>query len=341
MKMDRVDISAFLKTMEDVPIIDVRSPEEFDKGHIPGATSIPLFTNEERAIVGTLYKEQGQKIAIKKGLSIVGHKMVDFIEQAEAIDASKLHVHCWRGGMRSESMAWLFERYGLNASILTDGYKAYRKTVLSFFEQPLNLRVLTGYTGCQKTELLTIMSSQGAQVIDLEGLANHQGSSFGNAKTDGQPTSEQFQNNLHAFCQTLDLSKPIWIEDESICIGHVSLPEALFKQMSLSPHILITADTDQRLQFLVKDYGDVDPEKLKASTMAITKRLGKENTIVILAAIDQGDLYKAASLILGYYDLQYEKSISKKTKHMIADVHLVSNQLNSLAAELINNKACQ
>jgi tRNA 2-selenouridine synthase len=339
--MDRVDVSAFLETVEDTPIIDVRSPVEFEKGHIPSAVSIPLFNNKERALVGTLYKEQGQKLAIKKGLSIVGNKMVDFIEQAENTGASRLHVHCWRGGMRSESMAWLFERYGLETSTLVGGYKAYRHAVLSFFEQPLNFRVLTGYTGCQKTELLEVMSKQGAQVIDLEGLANHQGSSFGNAKTDGQPTSEQFQNNLHAYCQTLDLSKPIWIEDESICIGNVSLPDALFHQMSLAPHIRVSAATDQRLQFLVKDYGDIDPEKLKASATAITKRLGRENTVQILSAIDQGDLYQAASLLLVYYDHQYEKSISKKSKRIIADFNLVSNQLDRLASELINHKACQ
>lgn len=339
--MVKVDASAFLESGEDIPIIDVRSPGEFDKGHIPSAVSIPLFTNEERAIVGTLYKEQGQQVAIKEGLRIVGAKMVDFINQAEATNSPNLHVHCWRGGMRSESMAWLFERYGLQTTLLTGGYKAYRNEVLSFFEQRLNLRVLTGYTGCQKTELLQSMARQGSQVIDLEGLANHQGSSFGNAKTDGQPTSEQFQNDLHDFCRTLNPDKPIWIEDESICIGSVSLPESLFRQMSIAPHVRISASLDQRLQFLVKDYGDVNPEKLKASTTAITKRLGKENTQEALMAIDGGDLYKAASLVLGYYDSQYEKSISKKSKRIIADFTLQSDQLESLATELINHKECQ
>ncbi|MEQ8711403.1 MAG: tRNA 2-selenouridine(34) synthase MnmH [Cyclobacteriaceae bacterium] len=339
--MDKVDVGAFLEKREDFPIIDVRSPGEFQKGHIPSAISIPLFTNEERAVVGMLYKQQGQQAAIKEGLHIVGPKMVDFINQAESTGASHLHVHCWRGGMRSESMAWLFERYGLQTTLLNGGYKAYRTEVLRYFDQPLNLRVLTGYTGCQKTELLQTMARQGAQVIDLEGLANHQGSSFGNAKTDGQPTSEQFQNNLHAYCLTLDPSRPIWIEDESICIGSVSLPESLFEQMSLAPHVRISAAADQRLQFLVKDYGEVDPEKLKASTMAITKRLGKESTQQALIAIDKGDLYKAASLVLGYYDKQYEKSISKKSKSIIADFTLKSDQLESLATELINHKACQ
>jgi tRNA 2-selenouridine synthase len=339
--MIKVDAGAFLESGEGIPIIDVRSSGEYDKGHIPYAVSIPLFTNEERAVVGTLYKEQGQQSAIKKGLSIVGPKMVDFIKSAEATGAKYLHVHCWRGGMRSESMAWLFERYGLETSILTGGYKAYRNDVLNYFEQPLNLRVLTGYTGCQKTELLHVMSGQGAQVIDLEGLANHQGSSFGNAKTDGQPTSEQFQNDLHAFCQTLDPTQPIWIEDESICIGRVSLPDALYRQMSLAPHVLVAASTDQRLQFLVKDYGDIDRDKLKASTMAITKRLGKEKTEEALSAIDQGDLYHAASLVLVYYDQQYQKSLSKKSKRIVADFTLISDELDSLATELINHKECQ
>lgn len=339
--MDKVDVSAFLSSDLETPIIDVRSPGEYDKGHIPGAISIPLFTNEERAAVGTLYKQRGQHVAIKEGLKIVGPKMVSFIEQAEATGHNHLRVHCWRGGMRSESMAWLFERYGFSTSLLVGGYKAYRNSVLGYFDQPLKLIVLTGYTGCQKTELLHEMSRLGAQVIDLEGLANHQGSSFGNAKTDGQPSSEQFQNNLHAYCQSLDPSQPIWIEDESICIGNVSLPESLFRQMSLAPHIRITAATEQRLQFLVKDYGDIDPQKLKASTKAISKRLGTENTEEALSAIDNGNLYQAASLILGYYDRQYEKSISKKSKQIIDDFTLESDQLQTLAKILINHKACQ
>lgn len=339
--MEIIDVSAFLDPTAGLPIVDVRSPGEFAKGHIPRAVSIPLFTNEERAVVGTLYKQRGQQEAIKKGLSIVGPKMVGFIEQAEAIGAAQLHVHCWRGGMRSESMAWLFERYGLHTSILRGGYKAYRNAVLHFFDQPLHLRVLTGYTGCQKTELLHAMKTQGAQVIDLEGLAHHQGSSFGNAKTEGQPTSEQFQNNLHDYCQSLDVTQPIWIEDESICIGNVSLPESLFQQMTAAPHVRISAPMEQRLQFLVKDYGDIDPEKLKASTMAISKRLGKENTAEALEAIDQGDLYRAASLILGYYDLQYEKSISKKAKQIIGDFTLVSNQVDQLANIIIKHQSCQ
>ncbi len=338
--MEKVHVSAFTNS-GDHPIIDVRSPAEYTKGHIPNSVNLPLFSNEERAIVGTIYKQKGQKEAIKRGLSLVGPKMVGFIETVERLGCQELNVNCWRGGMRSESMAWLFERYGLKTKILLGGYKAYRKEVLRFFARPLVLRVLTGFTGCQKTRILHEMANKGAQIIDLEGFANHQGSSFGNAKSTIQPTTEQFQNDLHQYTMKLDLHQSVWIEDESICIGNVSLPEALFKQMNKAPHVRINAPLEQRLDFLVSDYGKIEPEKLKTATQAIAKRLGNKNTLEALDALNKGQMKSAAAIILNYYDRQYEKSISKKSKQIVADFTMESGKVDELAKEIINNKLCR
>src|SRR5690606_20923019 len=186
--------------------------------------------------------------AIKKGLEIVGPKMVHFIEQAEAFQSTHLNLYCWRGGMRSESMAWLLERYGFTTTVLAGGYKAYRSHALNFFEQPLPLKVVSGYTGSKKTHFLQMLKEAGEQVIDLEGLAQHQGSSFGNKKSTGQPTTEQFQNLLYQAFSVLDLSKVIWIEDESMRIGQVNLPQRLYQRMEESPRVVLDISLAERVE---------------------------------------------------------------------------------------------
>ena len=229
--MQRIPAKEFLRTNVEVPILDVRSPGEFETGHVPGAISFPIFSDDERAIIGTLYKQEGSKVAVKKGLELVGPKLTSFIEKAEGFGASTFRMYCWRGGMRSQSMASLLESYGFKVVLLEKGYKGYRNHLINFFEEELPLKVVTGYTGSKKTAFLHLLTKNGAQIIDLEGLANHQGSSFGNQKTEGQPTTEQFQNMLLEAFQKLDLEKPIYIEDESMRIGWVNLPEALYHQL--------------------------------------------------------------------------------------------------------------
>ena len=206
-------------------IIDVRSPKEFSQGHIPGAYNLPLFSNEERALVGTCYKQKGKEPAIKLGLEIVGPKMASFIEDARKISPNKqMLVHCWRGGMRSSSMAWLLELTGFDVSILKGGYKAYRNFALAIFNEDYKLKILGGKTGSGKTQLLHQMNKLGIQIIDLEAIAHHKGSAFGKIGHDAQPTSEQFENNLAMALQTLNAKKEIWLEDESKGIGKCFIP---------------------------------------------------------------------------------------------------------------------
>lgn len=330
--MERVGIADFID--HENPIIDVRSPGEFAKGHIIGATSIPLFSDEERAEVGTIYKQKSKQIAVKKGLEIVGPKMVQFIEEIEALNAPKLRVYCWRGGMRSESMAWLFEKYGIETTILSGGYKAYRNEVINYFDRKLPLKVLSGYTGSKKTALLELIQIQGGQVVDLEGLANHQGSSFGNQKSTGQPSTEQFQNLLFEEFSKMTLDRPIWIEDECMNIGKVRLVESLYTQKNASPHYFLEIDRSERLDFLIEDYGDLTSDQLTQATNGIAKKLGRELAAQAIEFIVNGDLRNAAKIILTYYDKQYNKSISKKSDLVQGHYKISINEISGLAKEL-------
>ncbi len=324
----------------EVPILDVRSPSEYTAGHIPRAISFPLFNDQERSKVGTIYKHQGPKAAIKVGLEITGPKMVQFIENAEKLNSSKLKLYCWRGGMRSESMAWLLERYDIGVTLLEGGYKSYRQDLISFFDQKLPLKVVTGYTGSGKTSLLRSLKSKGEQVIDLEGIANHQGSSFGNQLCEFQPTTEQFQNDLFENSRNLDLERHIWIEDESIRIGNVNLPEGLFHQINSSEHILIETEIEERVEKLVEEYGRLPNEKLIYATRSISNKLGTKKAEESVNMIKIGDLAGAARLILTYYDARYDRSINKKDSLISRRYQLGNKSIDELAETLINGAAC-
>lgn len=330
----RLSISDFQAQESSIPILDVRSPSEFDLGHIPSAISLPLFSDEERAVVGILYKQKSKKEAIKKGFEIVGSKMVGFIEQAEKLNSPTVALYCWRGGMRSESMAWLLGQYGLEPVVLEGGYKAYRKAMRDFFDKKLPLKVVTGYTGSKKTEFLHLLKTEGQQVVDLEGLAQHQGSRFGNEKSISQPATEHFQNLVYQEFMNFDLNRPIWVEDESMNIGRVSLLENFYQQKNESPHVFLEIEKAQRVVFLIEDYGTLRQEQLIDATQAISKKLGFQNAVKAVEAIKEGDLTKAVEIILTYYDRQYHKSISHK-EHLIEEHFKIdSHKLAILAAEL-------
>lgn len=332
--MKKYHLTEFIREAQELPLLDVRSPAEFETGHLPGAISFPLFSNEERAEIGTLYKQEGKPEAIKRGLDIIGPKMRQFIEKAAALESTQLALYCWRGGMRSESMAWLFERYGLETVVLEGGYKTYRRAVLQFFDQRLPIVVLTGYTGSQKTRMLHLMREEGAQVIDLEGLANHQGSSFGNRKSSGQPATEHFQNLVYEAFIGMDFNRPIWIEDESKHIGQVSLPDALYDQKSNCPHVFVEIEPAERVDFLVQDYGELSAAQLIAATHSIQPKLGNDKATKAITAIESGDLKTAASLILTYYDSRYRKSIQRKSKLIQKHYQIPMAEIPNLAQEL-------
>lgn len=314
-----LDIDKFIARSRNIPVLDVRSPSEFKQGHIPGAINLPLFNNNERAEVGTLYKNKGRQEALKKGLDIVGPKMRHFVEKAEEVTSpshNRILVHCWRGGMRSESMGWLLETAGFNVSTLKGGYKVFRNWTLNYFERPFTIIMVGGYTGSGKSRLLANLSNKGEQVIDLEGHANHKGSAFGHLGEPEQPTGEQFENNLAYELDRMDPSYPIWIEDESRLIGHRCLPQGLFSQMERAPLVCIDVPKEKRIQRLIKEYAVFGDEQLKESINKISKRLGGLRTRQALEAIEQKEYEKAARIALTYYDKVYQYSLDSR-KHYL------------------------
>ena len=207
---EKLDIKDFLNKNREITVVDVRSPIEYNQGHIPGSINLPLFSDEERKQVGTVYKKSGFNSSLLLGLKITGPKLDSFVKKAKEIALNKeLLIHCWRGGKRSESMAWLFDLSGIKTSVLIDGYKAYRTYLRKEFEKPANIIVLGGMTGSGKTDILIEIIKQKHQVLNLEGLANHKGSAFGSIGQEDQPTTEQFENNIYEQWLDLDFSKPM------------------------------------------------------------------------------------------------------------------------------------
>jgi len=337
--VNRLPVSSFLDLASQMPFLDVRSPSEYAEGHIPGAISFPLFSNDERAEVGTIYKQQGRQVAIIRGLEIIGPKMAEFIRQADKMKSQSFGLYCWRGGMRSESMAWLLSQYGFETHVLEGGYKAFRNHLIDFFQQPLHVRVITGNTGSKKTLLLEELKRKGEQVIDLEGLANHQGSSFGKYKEGYKPQTEHFQNMLFEVSKDFDLSKHIWIEDEGIRIGQVIVVDALYRQMEKAPRYVIEIDREERLDYLVEEYGKLSKDQLIEATQAIRKKLGFDHADEAIRLIEAGQLREAADIILVYYDKKYQQSITEKAAQIQGRFQGSLTDLTSLANQLIHSKS--
>lgn len=294
-------------------ILDVRSPSEFDQGHIPGAISFPLFSDAERAEVGTCYKQQGRDQAVELGFALAGPKFASFIRQAKAlIPDRQIRLHCWRGGMRSEAVAWVLTMGGFEVSLLAGGYKAFRRWVQDQFEIPKPIVLLGGMTGTGKTAILTELATQGSQVLDLEALANHRGSSFGALGLPPQPTNEQFENQVAWAWSQFDAQQPVWIEAESRRIGLCRVPNSLFQQMIAGRWVIVHRDRAERLDALVQLYGTADRQALITATERIQKRLGGLRTKQAVEFLKQGHLAEAFDLILDYYDRTYTYDLQRR-----------------------------
>ncbi|MBK9507792.1 MAG: tRNA 2-selenouridine(34) synthase MnmH [Bacteroidetes bacterium] len=321
-----ISIKEFLSSRTNTPIVDVRSPKEYQLAHIPGAINIPLFNDAERAMVGTTYKHEGREKAITQGLELVGPKMAEFVAEGKRIlqehQAAYITMHCWRGGMRSKSMATLFNFAGIPTLTITGGYKVYRNAVQQSFANPLHLIVLGGKTGSAKTAILQALQQQGEQIIDLEKLANHKGSAFGQLGEDPQPSSEYFENLLFEKIQQLDSTKRIWIEDESHLIGKVFIPETFWEQMRNAQVIYCDFPIEERINYLVTTYGNFDHEGVIESVKRITKKLGGQHAKAALEAYEAGDLKKATEIVLVYYDKTYNFGLSKRNPAQVKQMDM-------------------
>ncbi len=318
-------------------LVDVRSPSEYAQGHIPGAVSIPLFSDDERAAVGTRYHQAGKEAALLVGLDLVGAKMSGFLKKLNVLNrgkAKEVAVYCWRGGMRSASMAWLFELGGYRVHLLKGGYKAYRTYIRREAGNGLDMLVIGGLTGSGKTEVLKHLRENGQQTIDLESLACNKGSVFGYLGQDPQPGNEQFENNLFDELAGLDASRPVWLEDESRSIGTIGLPSEFFIRLKRSPLILLKVPEVVRLERLKLEYAGFEKQELIAALGKLLQPLGGLNFREAVRHIEAGDFVRAIQIVLGYYDKMYLKALLRITDRRIIEVNAGSGDA-AQNAELI------
>ena len=328
-----IQIEEFLALAPTIPIADVRTPAEFDQGHIPQAYNLPIFTNEERVQVGTTYKQIGREKAILLGFEFTGPKWGNFIKEALAFSPEKkIALHCWRGGMRSGAMAWALNLYGFEVYVLEGGYKSYRQWALDQFSQTFNILILGGMTGSGKTQILHQIKDTGEQLIDLEDLAQHQGSSYGSMGTLIQPTQEQFENNLAYQLSKINKIKILWLEDESRTIGKCHIPNPLWDQMRAAALIKLNIPLEERIRFLTQEYGKLNPDFLIECTQRIGKRLGPEQTRDAILAINENRMTDFIRLVLVYYDKTYKTGQNMREERSIYEL------AGNLAADITNVK---
>jgi len=336
--MPNLSLDTFLEKCKDIPVVDVRTPAEYNQGHIPGAINIPLFSNEERAEIGTIYKQGSKELAVERGLEIIGPRMKSLADAGKnTAKSKKLLVHCWRGGMRSESFAWLMNTVGIHTDVLSGGYKTFRRAALDFYDHK-NLRfiLLGGATGSGKTEILHEMQSLGEQVVDLEGLANHKGSAFGGIGKSDQPTSEQFQNQLYIKLLEMDLNRDIWLENESSYIGKVGLPEKLWKKMIESPILEIKVPKTERVKRLVREHGTLNEEELTAAILKISKKLGPEQSRDAIECLKSGEIATTANLLLTYYDKSYDFLLERRMEKVVGVITFTEDHPQKAANYIID-----
>ena len=328
MPVQKINIEEFLALAKHHPVFDVRSPGEYNHAHIPGAYSLPLFSDEERKVVGTTYKQKSREDAIKVGPHYYGPKMRPMVENVESIiaahnyrlpapDSRLILVHCWRGGMRSGAVSWLLDMYGFRVYTLVGGYKKFRNYVLDTFKLPFQLNILGGYTGSGKTELLKALKENGETIIDLEGLAHHKGSAFGSIGMPKQPTQEMFENILSVELRRIFEIPPAggggaWLEDESQRIGLVNIPGDLWKNMRQSPVYFLDIPFEERLKHITEEYGKLDKQPLLDAIGRIKEKLGGQNAKAAAQLLEEGNTLESFRILLKYYDKFYFKGLHNR-----------------------------
>lgn len=325
-------------------VIDVRSPAEHAEDHIPGAVSLPVLDNAERARVGTIYKQTSPFAARKIGAALVFRNAADHIEHRLAHHDRNWRplVYCWRGGQRSGSFTWLLKEIGWRAEVVEGGYRTYRRLVTqALYEHPLKHRFiqLGGYTGTAKTALLPMLVARGVQVLDLEGLAGHRGSLLGEMPG-GQPAQKAFESQLAAKLYHFDPARPVIVEAESSKIGGINLPPSLWEGMKTAPWFEIQAPVEERARYLDQAYDDVLSDGARLKDRLSPLRLHRGHALVDRweAMIDAGERRALCqSLVEDHYDPAYDKSMRAITPNVAArfeTAHLDDAALETVADQI-------
>jgi tRNA 2-selenouridine synthase len=324
-------------------VIDVRSPGEYAEDHLPGAISLPVLSDEERARVGTIYKQVSPFTARKLGAALVARNAALHLEGALSGMGGGWRplVYCWRGGQRSGAFATILRAVGWRVETLEGGYRTYRRLVYgALYERPWPgpVVVLDGLTGTAKTALLHRLAALGMQVLDLEGMANHRGSLFGH-RPGGQPSQRAFEGRVAMASVTLDPTRPLVVEAESSAIGDVSIPPALWAAMRAAPRVAVTAPRAVRAAYLARAYADLtaDPAALAAAIDRLRPMQPRERIEAWQALAADGAFEALAdSLMEHHYDPRYAKSRARHPAPaaMVAAEALDDAALDALAPRL-------
>jgi len=324
-------------------VIDVRSPAEYAEDHVPGAINLPVLDDDERARVGTIYKQVSPFDARKIGAALVFRNAAHHVETALSHHdgAWRPLVYCWRGGQRSGSFAWLLAEIGWRSEVIRGGYKTYRRLVADMLHRealPFRFVQLGGYTGTAKTELLPYLAQRGVQVIDLEGLANHRGSLLGSIG--GQPAQKGFESAVARQLCRLDPARPVLVEAESSKIGDLLIPPSLWQGMKKAPWIEVSAPIVARTEYLVRAYDDIlsDSAALHAKLAPLKAHRGEALVAQWIALSAAGDMRALTrSLMEDHYDPAYAKSMKAMSPKVIGRVEtegLSPGDLETVAAEI-------
>jgi tRNA 2-selenouridine synthase len=333
-----ISIEKALEESKESVLIDVRTASEYAQGHLPNAYNIPLFDDEQRAVVGTIYKKESPVKAITKALAFAQQRMPFYEKEAMQIAKNKKAIiYCWRGGMRSHAFAFVLQACGIQCNLIIGGYKSFRRAVQDFYSNDFKFIILGGYTGSAKTEVLHKIAEKGEQVVDLEGLAHHKGSAFGSINEEKQSSTEDFENRLWDKMHKFDLNKVIWLEDESRQIGKNNIPDTLYKKMKEVNLIQLIIPKEKRIAFLVSQYKTNDLCLIEAINK-ITKRLGGLDTKNAIQAVKEHNYEAAAASLLHYYDKAYDFCLSKRTKDSIYPVYSEDINSENLADFLIEKQ---
>ena len=306
-----------LTDLADLPFddfVDVRSPAEFAEDHVPGAMSLPVLSNEERAVVGTIYVQQDRFLARKVGAALVSRNAAAHLEGplAEMPGGWRPLVYCWRGGQRSRSFASILKEIGWRVDTVEGGYKAYRRLVVrALYEAPVGPRVVLvgGGTGTAKTRLLGHIAAAGGQVIDLEAMAEHRGSLFG-PMGEAQPAQKMFESRLAGALAGLDPDRPLFVEAESSKIGEIIVPPSLWQAMIAAERFEVKAPLAARAGHLVRSYPDMvaDAARLEAVLAKLVRYHGHARVDAWRALAAAGDYGRmAAELVTEHYDPKYTR----------------------------------
>lgn len=294
--------------------VDVRSPSEFAEDHLPGAVNVPLLNDEERAVIGTLYKQQGPHAARERGLELTAHRFPGMVSTiARAAQGKPILVYCWRGGLRSKTVTSILDLTGHPALQLVGGYKAFRGAVAGYFT-PFTPRsplvVLHGMTGIGKTTLLGKLKERGAAVLDLEGLACHRGSAFGQLGLKQELTQKRFETLLWDALRKAPAGAPLILEGESERIGRVSLPGDFYQTMAAGIRVWCSASLATRVRRLIGEYGRAEyAEEMAAALQRIRKKLGGKRCDELAGNLERWELEPFMSgLMVDYYDKVYYKN---------------------------------